>query len=72
MKADKTLVAGAAATVQKTLDMSGTFKGMAEVQLQQMQAVNNIFTRILFIGAHGQLSIQGRVVFHIEGDIILH
>jgi len=46
MKADKTLVAGAAATVQKTLDMSGTFKGMAEVQLQQMQAVNNIFDGI--------------------------
>ena len=46
MKADKTLVAGAAATVQKTLDMSGVFKGMAEMQLQQMQAVNNIFDGI--------------------------
>jgi len=46
MKADKTLVAGAAATVQKTLDMSGTFKGVAEMQLKQMEAVNNIFDGI--------------------------
>ena len=46
MKADKTLVAGAAATVQKTLDMSSTFKGVAEMQLKQMEAVNNIFDGI--------------------------
>jgi len=46
MKADKTLVNNAGLTVQKTLDMSGTFKGMAEMQLQQMQAVNNIFDGI--------------------------
>ena len=43
MKADKTLVAGAAATVQKTLDMAPIFKGVAELQAQQQQFMSSIF-----------------------------
>tara|TARA_R100001126_G_C4877894_1_gene177238 strand:- start:659 stop:2047 length:1389 start_codon:yes stop_codon:yes gene_type:complete len=43
MKADKTLVAGAAATVQKTLDMAPIFKGVAELQMQQQEFMSSIF-----------------------------
>tara|TARA_R100001460_G_scaffold23534_1_gene47386 strand:- start:3632 stop:4999 length:1368 start_codon:yes stop_codon:yes gene_type:complete len=43
MKADKTLVAGAAATVQKTLDMAPVFKGMAQLQAQQQEFMSSIF-----------------------------
>ena len=42
MKADKTLVAGAAATVQKTLDMAPIFKGVAQLQMQQQEFMSSI------------------------------
>ena len=41
--ADKTLVEGAAATVQKTLDMAPIFKGVAELQMQQQEFMSSIF-----------------------------